>query len=793
MVNVIKYIGFVAWAVLTLGSLAAQDERVPEIAISGKPLNISHFLAIGPLSAAHSLLDENQLSGYGLLENELNSEQILGLPPSLLRSVNEAAGSGLIDFHKTFGLESKAGAENIVAYAAVTIISNDSKSAVLLVGSDDEARIWLNGHQIFNTVGQRSLTAWDNAVSVALKEGENFLLIKIGNVDGPWGFSAQLHPTAESAAAALVRAKGRLIDDAIVEAGFPAKLFNPKLFVKANLTASLKPFGGGVARQVHFRAGMAEMHEPPGLYTLVAEMGESVFEQPLYIGSLDTLHKELSAKLQRLETPDRYRIGLAAYLRRVEIVANAEEKNRHINDWDRGILTRNLESKGVFAAMRFMEAYDRIEQRSDPFKDVTGLQIRAFRSSIDESVQHYRLFVPSSYDRARRPLPLIIVQHPIFSVKRPFLEGVVIANQEEAENWSRIAESLGVGILWSGYRVCPYGHPIEFAHLDEVLRAVEADYAVDHTRVTLHGECSSAIGASWAAFRNPERYAGMFLLNPVLHRGGNRSDDQGQFSSFPAFNKWLLTRDPFQPLTRVSTPLSIVHDSNDPAHGPLEHSLAFVAEAEKTGKSIAFKRPKADAGMWLATTIAPQLAWLSEQRCSGVSRFNFCRPARGGPIAEFFTEKFALIYPSSGSEDQLKGARRLADEFQAAWKKTNFVDCKTVRDNEAIEEDCNLVIVGSPATNLIWKQLEQLVPVVVEKNHAKVPGAIVVADNYGLQAWCIHPLAPGKKILFIGGWDCSRVKFGTLELCLDGWFDFSIWSQSEAGPTLSIADRYRVP
>ena len=59
-----------------------------------------------------------------------------------------------------------------------------------------------------------------------------------------------------------------------------------------------------------------------------------------------------------------------------------------------------------------------------------------------------------------------------------------------------------------------------------------------------------------------------------------------------------------------------------------------------------------------------------------------------------------------------------------------------------------------------------------------------------VQAWFPHPDQPGKKAVLIGAHDPAQARFGTLELNLDGWFDYAIWDNAGDKPRMVAAERY---
>jgi len=77
---------------------------------------------------------------------------------------------------------------NVVAYAYTTIESDAAGKAILALGSDDGVKVWLNGEVIHENLIGRAASKDNDLVTVALKKGENPLLIKVEQGSGDWGF-----------------------------------------------------------------------------------------------------------------------------------------------------------------------------------------------------------------------------------------------------------------------------------------------------------------------------------------------------------------------------------------------------------------------------------------------------------------------------------------------------------------------------------------------------------------------------------------------------------------------------
>ncbi len=95
------------------------------------------------------------------------------------RSNNE----GLLDFNPLFSPNT-----NTLAYATIAVRSPNARSAIVSVGSDDGARVWVNGQQVISKNVPRSARPGEDQVPVQLKAGWNQILLKITQGGGGWEF-----------------------------------------------------------------------------------------------------------------------------------------------------------------------------------------------------------------------------------------------------------------------------------------------------------------------------------------------------------------------------------------------------------------------------------------------------------------------------------------------------------------------------------------------------------------------------------------------------------------------------
>ncbi|MBL9136137.1 MAG: DUF4838 domain-containing protein [Verrucomicrobiales bacterium] len=84
--------------------------------------------------------------------------------------------------------------DRVVAYAYREILSPAPVACILALGSNDGARVWLNGELILDQPGPRGLKLDHHLVPVALRQGTNALMIKVEERGNRWALACRLLP-----------------------------------------------------------------------------------------------------------------------------------------------------------------------------------------------------------------------------------------------------------------------------------------------------------------------------------------------------------------------------------------------------------------------------------------------------------------------------------------------------------------------------------------------------------------------------------------------------------------------
>jgi pimeloyl-ACP methyl ester carboxylesterase len=184
--------------------------------------------------------------------------------------------------------------------------------------------------------------------------------------------------------------------------------------------------------------------------------------------------------------------------------ARFRDFSRAPRDWE--FVKRQLETARDYSR--------RLAAGEDPYKDKTGVFVKAYRSEADDTLQPYALYVPRSYDPRKR-WPLLVGLHGAFSSHLLNRRRVFGLGNRPGESDYEAVRNEDVTFPDVDFIVLnPFGRG-EVAGYNglaeqDVLRAmadVERAYSIDEDRVYLTG-LSMGGGGTWhLGLRYPDRFA----------------------------------------------------------------------------------------------------------------------------------------------------------------------------------------------------------------------------------------------------------------------------------------------
>jgi hypothetical protein len=131
------------------------------------------------------------LSGDAGLEKLYPPEKTLDLAASYQGKSGKVAwrtvkpnAEGYVDLKAFFGADS----DQTVSYLYRELESPADQEATVLLGTDDGAKLWVNGELVHTNKQHRTAAPEQESFKTRLKKGRNTILLKVNNADGPHGF-----------------------------------------------------------------------------------------------------------------------------------------------------------------------------------------------------------------------------------------------------------------------------------------------------------------------------------------------------------------------------------------------------------------------------------------------------------------------------------------------------------------------------------------------------------------------------------------------------------------------------
>jgi WD40 repeat protein len=138
-------------------------------------------LPLAPGKSGAESLDQEQLPGEAMLRPRAGEG--VSVAGQELHWRTHRSPELVLDFNEVLGSVTPSS----VAYAVCYLESERARENLWLqVGSDDQAKVYLNGQEVYQSRLIRALTALDTAGPVALRQGTNVLVFKVVNVSAEW-------------------------------------------------------------------------------------------------------------------------------------------------------------------------------------------------------------------------------------------------------------------------------------------------------------------------------------------------------------------------------------------------------------------------------------------------------------------------------------------------------------------------------------------------------------------------------------------------------------------------------
>jgi len=193
------------------------------------------------------------------------------------------------------------------------------------------------------------------------------------------------------------------------------------------------------------------------------------------------------------------------------LIQDADERAASITvpDRDHAFVHMNLTTARRYA--------DRVIAGEDPYRDATGMLVKAYRAEWDGTLQPYALYVPRDYKPGRPGgWPLIVALHGAFSDHRHNLRRVFGLDNRPRENDAEASRNELPLPDVPALVVSPFGRGELMGYDglggDDVMRVladVRRAYDVDPERISLTGLSMGGDGTWQIGLRHPELFAAL--------------------------------------------------------------------------------------------------------------------------------------------------------------------------------------------------------------------------------------------------------------------------------------------
>jgi hypothetical protein len=123
--------------------------------------------------------------------NAVTPERVRTITSELSQLSPVTSSVPFIDLRARYGPTGST--DNKTAFALATVHSSKAQPAVMLTGSDDALRVWLNGELVVKKLTLRAAQADDDQTQIMLRQGANKILVEVSSGSGGWGFFLALN------------------------------------------------------------------------------------------------------------------------------------------------------------------------------------------------------------------------------------------------------------------------------------------------------------------------------------------------------------------------------------------------------------------------------------------------------------------------------------------------------------------------------------------------------------------------------------------------------------------------
>ena len=745
----------------------------------GQPISLLIFVILFSScrhpSTGHSAITVNDLSGSA---NELRIDdwKISRADTGAVRTASiYHAKNDYVDLSDTFPSDQRGS-----YYAECIINSIQDQDAALLMGASGTLSAWVNDSMYLENASSRTERN-ENILPVHLTKGKNKILLRVGDVTNKKTFYCSISSIAYASRLYLLYNASNFLKECLLARRDSLTISIDRRLIPRN--DSLRVVLTGPGENIIWKGSLNSNDLQPiplsmlprtGAYSCRMQAGDAKFEQTFIYGDHRQLFGKMSADLRSYCKADGDRINTETLLQRYQHLDSAWKK-----DGPGNLLNRKI----ALTLADLQSSLLRFTGKQEGFAHLPGLHLRGFRSEIDGGIDNYMLYVPSSYRRGE-PIPLVVIM-PFITNKLSFIKSWRVADINGIDMVRHLADQYGFALLSPSSRIydrCNLNSIMDKSTF-EAITAVEKDYSIDSGRVYIYGSCVGGLLAFTLASRHPGVFAAVGAKGPEL----SCTNPQNSYDHYPA--AWLEKNNILHSTRNFSTTSTYIVHSQKDEKARYSYSKILVDSIHRSGgMAILEALPDAsktkDFDLYPTAEITEKMFRffsshrLSPTRVTGVDTSGTAHAHATGPMSDIFSAGFLVVEGTCGTRDENIANKESAKIISESWENMYHTTCRIKKDIAVTKGDIqafNLILLGSPASNIITKKIISRLPFSISKDSVTVGGTVIRGNDLEYTLLQPNPLQQEKYVL-LAGCNNAVTPLAAFDLPYTGWYDYDVYS-----------------
>ncbi len=717
-----------------------------EVGISDKnpiiQLNSWHIL--GPIKNSdptlHSnFLDKDHLDMIGVPDSlfcrdpfslEIDIPKMLQVGNTFFNDIYHSKES-IIDFNqikKTDKNDSLIRGSAIYFYCNIKSMNN--VNIYLLTRSSNGIRVWLNSKMIYSSNENKGFElTFSEYIPLHLKKGNNYLVIKKINLSNEVLFEGILCNKDTMIKQYSKSTTGLILYPSIITNNTLCFARNHQQVLDTVLSLSIYSLKDDSTfsydlKSLSTRLSISNLEDNCSYYACF-KIGDQVFSQPFYKGNPDEALNRFLQKQSRINN-NALLIQADALIYRLKALLNHESRK---DDW-----WWQLKVSSVIYELDNL--YQNFSNKDQFMLHSSGIQMKAYLSKLDNTIQYYLLITPDKMTSAGK-IPLVLVMRPYIENHHHFLTSPQMARYWSLTNAKYLANKYHYAIIMPAGRLYSNEELIPMAEIETIqaLNDVQQYCNVDINKIYLHGNCLAGYRCLSLACRYPNKFAAIGLYAPI-YRAISK-------------NEWIIRNSPKNNINNLrEIPIMLHFDPLD-SHTPYIELESLIDDCGKNKVNISLSS-STHSGLHYNVLLVGEEAFSffqGKERAVSSRRKEEKKIIREKIIADLFSQPFVFVYDSSNKSEQYK---QVVDSIKNEYEDYFFSKIPLITSDSLNLQSIinkNIFFIGHKFNNQEIKNLISKLPLIIGHNHIRVDGKNYNIDHCMFQVILDNPYNKNKSIV----------------------------------------------